>query len=92
MSLYGIIVGFVSFMIIGLFHPLIIYGEYHFGVKIWPAFLIAGIILCTISLLVKNILISSILGIIAFCCFWSINELFHQRKRVERGWFPKKPE
>ena len=24
--------------------------------------------------------------------FWSIGELFEQRKRVEKGWFPKRPE
>jgi hypothetical protein len=29
-------------------------------------------------------------GLIAFCSFWSIKELFQQKKRVERGWFPRK--
>jgi branched-subunit amino acid transport protein len=90
-SLYGIVIGFFSFIAIGLFHPLVIYGEYHFGVKIWPLFLIAGIILCIVSLFTKNILLSTLLGVTAFCSFWSIKELFHQQKRVERGWFPKKP-
>ncbi|MCQ2501287.1 MAG: DUF4491 family protein [Lachnospiraceae bacterium] len=25
-----------------------------------------------------------------FSCLWSIHELFEQKKRVDRGWFPKK--
>ncbi|MBR2492199.1 MAG: DUF4491 family protein, partial [Paludibacteraceae bacterium] len=35
--------------------------------------------------------ISIVLGVVAFSSFWSILEVFHQRKRVERGWFPKGP-
>jgi hypothetical protein len=34
--------------------------------------------------------LSVILGVIASSSFWSILELFQQKKRVERGWFPKK--
>ena len=30
-------------------------------------------------------------GAFAFSCFWSILELFQQKKRVERGWFPANP-
>ncbi|MDR1863690.1 MAG: DUF4491 family protein [Treponema sp.] len=90
MELTGILIGLIAFAVIGIFHPLIIYGEYHFGTKIWPLFLFAGLSLCVVSLFVDNIIAGAALGIIAFCCFWSIKELFQQRKRVERGWFPKK--
>jgi hypothetical protein len=90
MNFDGIIIGFIAFLIIGIFHPLVIYGEYHFGIKIWPFFLISGIGLCIPSLLIENRMLSAILGIVAFCSFWSIHELFRQKKRVERGWFPKK--
>jgi hypothetical protein len=91
MSAHGIIIGLIAFLIIGIFHPIVIYGEYHFGTKIWPVFLAAGIILCVVSLFIKSIIVNAALGITAFSCFWSIIELFHQKKRVERGWFPKKP-
>ena len=30
-------------------------------------------------------------GVTAFSCFWSILELFQQKKRVEKGWFPANP-
>jgi hypothetical protein len=90
MSIDGIIIGAIAFLIIGVFHPLVIYGEYHFGTKLWPVFLFAGLVLCALSLFVENTVLSGALGIIAFSCFWSIFELFQQKKRVERGWFPKK--
>ncbi|MDR0637332.1 MAG: DUF4491 family protein [Spirochaetaceae bacterium] len=90
MNFDGIIIGVSAFLLIGLFHPIVIYGEYHFGVKVWSIFLCMGIILCIFSIFVNNVIFSSIIGIIGFCCFWSIFELFQQKKRVEKGWFPKK--
>ena len=89
MNFSGIIIGLVSFLCIGLFHPLVIKGEYYFGTKCWWVFALVGILMLVGSLLIKNIYISVILGVISFSCFWSILELFKQKKRVERGWFPK---
>jgi hypothetical protein len=43
------------------------------------------------SLFANNMYLSVILGVIAFSSFWSILELFQQKKRVEHGWFPKNP-
>lgn len=87
----GIVIGLVCFLVIGLFHPLVIKGEYYFGVKIWWAFLLAGLAATIMSLFVANIVVSAVLGVIGFSCFWSIREVFHQRKRVEKGWFPAGP-
>jgi formylglycine-generating enzyme required for sulfatase activity len=92
MSITGIVIGLISFLAIGIFHPIVIYGEYHFGTKIWPLFLSIGIAFCIVSLHTENTIISSSCGIIGFCSFWSIYELFKQRNRVEKGWFPKKNE
>ena len=89
---HGIILGLATFLCIGLFHPLVIKSEYHFGVKCWPVFLVAGIGGCLGSLLVTNIYASVLLGVFSFSCFWSILELFQQRERVRKGWFPKKNE
>ena len=46
----GIIIAVMTFLTIGIWHPIVIKTEYH----------------------------------------WGIGELFVQRKRVEKGWFPKK--
>jgi len=43
------------------------------------------------SLFIANQIISPVLGVIGCSCLWSILELFEQKKRVERGWFPKNP-
>ncbi|MBQ2002671.1 MAG: DUF4491 family protein [Bacteroidaceae bacterium] len=91
MNFHGIILGLGTFLCIGLFHPIVIKGEYYFGVKCWPIFLILGIAGCVGSLFVENIYLSVLLGVFSFSSFWSILELFEQRERVRKGWFPKNP-
>ena len=59
--------------------------------KCWWAFALVGVGMLIGSLFTSNIYLSVILGVIAFSSFWSILELFHQEKRVQRGWFPKNP-
>ena len=78
----GIIIGCISFALIGLFHPIVIWSEYHFSSRCWPAFLLAGLVRQTIP--------SAALGVAGMSCLWSILELKEQEKRVARGWFPKK--
>ena len=87
----GIIIGVATFLIIGLFHPLVIKAEYYIGVKSWWLFMLLGIVFAAASLLVSNLILSIILGVVAFSSFWSILEVFEQRKRVQKGWFPKGP-
>ena len=89
-NLTGIIIGLITFLLIGLFHPLVIKGEYYFGVKCWPFFLLLGIGGTAAALLLRNAIVSSACGVFACSSFWSIGELFTQRKRVEKGWFPKR--
>jgi hypothetical protein len=80
-----------AFLIIGVFHPIVIKAEYYFGTKVWPAFLVAGLIIVGGSLLVDNLILSAILGVFGFSCLWSIRELFEQDERVRKGWFPQNP-
>lgn len=91
MNYNGLIIGIATFLIIGLFHPLVIKAEYHLGTRCWPLFALAGVLACGASLLVDAAVPSILLGVLGFSCFWSIIELFQQRKRVARGWFPKNP-
>lgn len=91
LNFIGLIVAATTFFVIGMFHPLVIKCEYYFGVKSWWAFFIAGIIFITGSLLVSNQIGSTILGVIGCSSFWSILEIFEQRERVRKGWFPKNP-
>ena len=91
MNASGIILGASTFIIIGLFHPLVIKGEYHFGVRIWPLFLLAGLLCIAVSAFVAHTIGSAVLGVIGFSFLWSIGELRHQRDRVRKGWFPANP-
>lgn len=89
--LFGLALGATTFLVIGLFHPLVIKGEYYFGVKCWWAFLLAGIVFSVLSVLVQGVFWSAICGVVGCSSFWSIIEVFEQRKRVLKGWFPKNP-
>lgn len=91
MNLFGIIIGFMAFLIIGVFHPIVIKTEYYFGKKVWPVFLILGIIFLLISLFIPDKTISAIVGVLGFTSLWSIHELIEQEERVNKGWFPKNP-
>jgi hypothetical protein len=89
--LTGVLLGLITFLIIGLFHPLVIKGEYYFGVKCWWAFALLGIAGIVAAIYFHdNTLVSVSCGVLAFSSFWGIGELFEQKKRVEKGWFPKR--
>ncbi len=87
----GLLIGAATFLIIGIFHPLVIKGEYYFGEKIKWAFLVAGLLFLAATLLVDSLMASALLGVTAFSCFWSIKEVKEQVERVRKGWFPANP-
>ena len=91
MNFTGLIIGVATFLCIGIFHPLVIKAEYHFGVRCWWVFLVMGLVCIAGSLLVASTILSTLLGVTAFSSLWSILELFKQSRRVEKGWFPKNP-
>lgn len=90
-GLAGLFIGFATFLIIGLFHPLVIKGEYYFGEKIKWAFLAGGIIFLALSVIAKGIVLSAIFGVASFSSFWGIKEVVEQVERVRKGWFPANP-
>lgn len=91
MNFFGILIGLVAFLIIGVFHPIVIKTEYYFGKKVWPVFLVFGIICLLISIFINDKFISAVIGVLGFSSLWSIHELLEQEERVKKGWFPKNP-
>lgn len=87
----GIVIGIGTFLIIGVFHPITVKCEYYFGTRCWWCFLLLGIAGIVGSVLVDAVVLSSLLGVLAFSSFWTIKEIFEQRKRVLKGWFPMNP-
>lgn len=87
----GLIIGSISFLIIGIFHPIVIKCEYYFSDKVWPFFLAGGLIFCALSIIVHQIIFSAALAVTGFTMLWSIGELKEQTERVRKGWFPANP-
>ena len=87
----GITIGFLTFVIICTFNTIVIKAEYYFSHKIWWVFLLAGIVSLVFAYLAKTTLLSAILAIVGFSCFWSIIEIRQQAERVRKGWFPRNP-
>lgn len=86
----GILIGIASLLIIGLFHPIVIKCEYYFSQRIWPVFLVAGLLLLAAALFAQG-LFSILLALVGVACLWSIREIKEQAQRVAKGWFPKNP-
>lgn len=87
----GLLLGLATFMVIGIFHPIVIKTEYYFGTRPWWVFLLLGIACSAGALFVEEVFWSALLGIVGFSSFWTIKELFEQEERVRKGWFPKNP-
>ena len=86
----GLLIGIATFLIIGLFHPVVVKAEYYWGTNAGGSFLF-GIAGTVASLLVESVFVSAICGVFAFSSFWTIKEVFEQEERVLKGWFPKNP-
>lgn len=91
MHLTGVLIGAISFLSIGVFHPIVIKAEYYFSKRCWPVFFAAGLALLVLSVFTDHRILSPALAVIGMSCWWSILELHHQEKRVEKGWFPANP-
>ncbi len=87
----GIIIAVSTFLIIGMCHPLVIKTEYYTGTRLWWLFLVCGLAALVGALFVENVICSSLLGVVGASLLWSIGELFEQRNRVKKGWFPMNP-
>ena len=89
-NLLGLAIGICTFFIIGLFHSIVIKVEYYTGTRFWWLFLVLGILGVGMSILIADVFFSSLLGVFSFSSFWTIKELFEQRERVRKGWFPER--
>ncbi|MDE6301342.1 MAG: DUF4491 family protein [Muribaculaceae bacterium] len=89
--LLGLVLGLCTFLIIGLFHPIVIKAEYYYGVGCWWAFAVGGTILCALAVAIADPFWSTVAGVTGFSCYWSILEVFEQCERVRKGWFPANP-
>lgn len=90
-NILGLMLGLCTFLIIGLFHPICIKCEYYFGTRCWWWFALAGVAMCILSICLADPFWSTLSGVVGFSSFWTILEIFEQRERVRKGWFPMNP-
>ncbi|MGM9760193.1 MAG: DUF4491 family protein [Parabacteroides sp.] len=91
MNVEGLLIGVATFLIIGLFHPVVVKAEYYWGTRCWWIFLLLGIGGVVASLWITSVFWAALCGVFAFSSFWTIKELFEQEERVRKGWFPANP-
>lgn len=87
----GLLLGISTFLIIGIFHPVVVKFYYWFGTRCWWWFLLLGVAALVASLFVEPIFPQTLLGVLAFSSFWTVREIFEQRDRVAKGWFQANP-
>ena len=88
MNFFGILIGIVTFLIIGLGFPLVIRGERYFGYWAWVYMMSIGFLIIVASLFIKNDRFAVIVGVIGATFVWGSTELKEQAVRAELGWFP----
>ena len=91
MNFYGLVMGIVMILAVGLGHIMVIKWEYYWGSKTWPGLLVIGLLLAVGSVFAGNMFLSGSLGILGATLLWSVHELFKQKKRVENGLLPRNP-
>ncbi len=87
----GLLLGVCTFLVIGIFHPIVVKTEYYFGTRPWWVFLLIGLAGAAGALFIGDLFWSALCGIVGFSSLWTVKELFEQKERVEKGWFPKNP-
>lgn len=87
----GIIIAICTFLIIGIWHPIVIKTEYYWGTRPWVVYLAIGMVCIVGALFIENTLLSAVVGVFGASALWGIGELFSQKERVAKGWFPMNP-
>ena len=92
MNFFGLSLGLLTLLIIGLGFVWVIRGERYFGYLWWPYVMVFGILLIVGSLFLSNIWVSALLGAFGASLAWGSTELKEQAIRAEVGWYPFKAE
>ena len=88
MNPFGILIGLVTFTIIGLGFPLVIRGERYLGYLWWPYMMGIGFLMIIASLFISADWLSVVTGVLGATFVWGSTELKEQAVRAELGWFP----
>jgi hypothetical protein len=87
MNFFGIFIGLITFLIIGLGFVWVIRGERYFGYLWWPYVMGFGGLVVLGSFFFRSDWASAILGAFGASLIWGSTELKEQAIRAELGWF-----
>lgn len=88
MNIGSVVLGMMALVIIGIWHPIVIAGEYYFGKKkCMVAFALIGVACIIAALRIENWVLSATVSLFGFSGLWGIVEVIEQEQRVARGWF-----
>lgn len=90
MDYEGVVVGLCAFLVVGMFHPLVIKIEYYVGRRVWWVFALFALVSIVGSLFVSHVW-SQVLGVIGAAAAWSSLELRWQHERVRLGRAKRNP-
>jgi hypothetical protein len=88
MNSFGLLVGLVTLVVIGMGFVWVIRGERYLGHLWWPYFMATGLALVLLSFTLSNDLASAIVGVIGGSFVWGSTEFKEQAIRTELGWYP----
>jgi Domain of unknown function (DUF4491) len=88
MNFFGLGLGLITLVIIGLGFVWVIRGEYTFGYLWWPYVIGLGAVLVAASVFVASTWASALLGAAGASLVWGATELKEQAVRAEIGWYP----
>lgn len=91
-NLDGLIAGLATWIIIWATRLACIKGEYYFKRRFRFVFLFLGIAGILAGIFIHNLVLSAILCIFGFANLWGIHEVIEQQERVNKGWYPRKPD
>ena len=83
MNWQSLLTAALSMLVIGIFHPIVLYAYRHRGWGIWPFFVILGLAAIISSLFTFGFL-SITLALLGAACLWSVWELWKLRQKEQR--------
>jgi len=87
MNFFGLTIGIITLLIIGLGFPLVIRGERYLGYLWWPYMMGIGFTSIFASLFISINWLSVVIGVLGATFVWGSTELKEQAVRTELGWF-----
>lgn len=85
MNITGIAIAVSTFLVIGLFHPIVIKTEYYFGTRPWWVFGFVGVACIVCSLCIESTIWSSIIGVVGASSLWAIGEPVRAKTSCGKG-------